>query len=70
MTGSGLAVALVGFNIGIDVSQIAVALIVLPAMYMFGKGTLLLWLGIAGLYWIWEWVIWQAAEKLAEGSVS
>lgn len=57
--GSGLAVALVGFNLGIEIAQIAVVLIGLPILYLVGKGQLIMRLGSfggvgIGLYWMWQ----------------
>lgn len=59
LTGGGLAVALVGFNLGIEVAQIAVVIIVLPLLYLAGKGQFILRLGSfiaisVGLYWVWQ----------------
>ena len=59
LSGSGLAVALVGFNLGIEAAQIAVVLIVLPILYLAGKGRLMVLLGslaavAVGLYWVWQ----------------
>jgi HupE / UreJ protein len=57
LTGGTLAIALLGFNIGIEAAQIAVVLAVMPALYMLRGGRWLLWGGslaamAAGLYWI------------------
>ena len=57
LTGGGLAVALVAFNLGIEAAQIIVVLVTLPALYMLGGGRVLLWLGsgaagLIGLYWL------------------
>lgn len=59
VTGGGLAIALLGFNLGIEIAQIGVVLIVLPFMYWIGKGRLFLMsgslaAGILGLYWVWQ----------------
>ena len=59
LTGAGLAVALVGFNLGIELAQVAVVLIALPILYLAGKGQLILRLGsfaavCIGLYWVWQ----------------
>ena len=58
LTGVGLATALVGFNLGIEAAQVAVVLIVMPALYVLGNGRLLLWGGSAaagavGSWWLW-----------------
>ena len=62
LSGGGLAVALVGFNLGIEVAQIAVVLVALPILYLAGKGQLTLRLGSfaavgIGLYWVWQRVV-------------
>ncbi len=59
LSGRDLAVALLGFNLGIEVAQIAVVLIALPLMYLIGFERILLLLGSAvsgmvGLFWIWQ----------------
>ena len=59
LTGGGLAVALVGFNLGIELAQIAVVLIALLILYLAGKGQLILRIGSfaavgIGLYWVWQ----------------
>ena len=59
LSGTGLAVALVGFNLGIEIAQIAVVLVTLPILYLIGKGQLVMRLGgfgavCAGLYWVWQ----------------
>ena len=51
-----LAVALLGFNIGIEVAQIGVILLMMPALYVLRAGPVLVWLGssaaiLIGLYW-------------------
>ena len=58
LAGGGLATALVGFNLGIEATQVGVVLVCLPALYMLGGGRWLLWIGSAGaglvgLYWLW-----------------
>jgi len=57
LTGAGLATALVGFNLGIEAAQVAVVLVVLPALCMLGRGRPLLWggsaaAGAAGGWWL------------------
>jgi len=57
LTGAGLATALVGFNLGIEAAQVAVVLVVLPALCMLGRGRSLLWggsaaAGAAGGWWL------------------
>lgn len=59
MTGGALAVAILGFNLGIEVAQIGVVLAVLPVLYLLGAGRWLLWIGsglaaLVGLWWMWE----------------
>ena len=57
--GAGLATALVGFNLGIEIAQVAVVLAILPVLYLIGKGQLVMRLGslaavCAGLFWVWQ----------------
>jgi hypothetical protein len=57
LTGGGLAVALVGFNLGIEAAQVALVLVTMPALFMLGGGRVLLWLGsaaagAAGVWWL------------------
>jgi HupE / UreJ protein len=52
-----LAVALLGFNIGIELAQIGVILVTIPALYMLRGGRVLVWTGSSaaiavGLYWV------------------
>lgn len=59
LSGGGLAVALVGFNLGIEIAQVGVVLITLPVLYLIGKGELVMRLGsfaaaAAGLFWVWQ----------------
>lgn len=59
LTGSGLAVALFGFNVGIEAAQVGVVLITMPALFMLAGGRPLLWIGSAGAmtvgcYWLWQ----------------
>ena len=60
LTGSSLALALVGFNLGIEAAQVGLILLTMPALYMLGGGRLLLWAGsaagAAGLGWLWAGV--------------
>ena len=58
LTGGGLVVALVGFNLGIEAAQVGVVLVAMPALYMLGGGRVLLWAGSAaagavGVWWLW-----------------
>jgi HupE / UreJ protein len=51
-----LAVALLGFNIGIEVAQIAIILLMMPALYVLRAGPVQVWLGsgaaiLIALYW-------------------
>jgi HupE / UreJ protein len=51
-----LAIALLGFNIGIELAQIGIILVTMPALYMLRGGRVLVWTGSAaaiaiGLYW-------------------
>lgn len=55
--GGGLAVALLGFNLGIEAAQVGVVLVTMPALYMLGGGRPLLLAGsaaagAAGLWWL------------------
>jgi hypothetical protein len=65
LNSGNLVLALVGFNLGIEVAQIAAVLAVMPALYMLRGGRVLLWSGSlasggAGLVWVWlrasQWV--------------
>ena len=58
LAGSELAVALVGFNLGIEFAQIGVVLAVMPVLFVLGRGRLLLRLGsisagLVGIWWLW-----------------
>ncbi len=58
LAGGDLAVALVGFNLGIEAAQIGVVLLVMPALYVLSGGRILLWAGslgagLFGLWWLW-----------------
>ncbi len=51
-----LAVALLGFNVGIELAQIGVILVTMPALYMLRGGRALVWAGsgaaiAVGVYW-------------------
>jgi HupE / UreJ protein len=51
-----LAVAMLGFNIGIEMAQVAIILMTMPALYMLRGGRILVWAGsgaaiAVGLYW-------------------
>ena len=57
LSGLGFVAALIGFNLGIEVAQIAVVLLLLPALYLLGQGRIVLWIGsvgavIVGAYWV------------------
>jgi HupE / UreJ protein len=67
LSGGNLVLALVGFNLGIEVAQITAVLIFMPALYMLRGGRVLLWAGslaagTAGLVWVWTRL--QAAALL------
>ncbi|MGL5012207.1 MAG: HupE/UreJ family protein, partial [Paracoccaceae bacterium] len=56
LTSGTLAIALFGFNIGIELAQIAIIAATMPALYMLRGGRVLLWTGslaaiAIGLYW-------------------
>lgn len=58
LDGTSFAVALVGFNLGIEAAQIGLVLLTMPVLYYFGAGRWVLWLGssvagLAGLWWFW-----------------
>lgn len=58
-SGGGLAVALVGFNLGIEAAQIGLVLVTMPALYMLGGGRRLTWVVsagaiVVGLAWLWQ----------------
>lgn len=58
LDGFSFAVALVGFNLGIEAAQIGLVLLTMPLLYYFGAGRRTLWLGsaaagLAGLWWLW-----------------
>jgi hypothetical protein len=57
LTGGGVALALVGFNLGLETAQVAVVLVAVPLLYILGGGRLTLWLGstaagTVGLWWV------------------
>jgi HupE / UreJ protein len=59
LSGGNLALALIGFNLGIEAAQIAAVVIVMPALYMLRAGRVLLWsgslgAGFAGAVWVWS----------------
>lgn len=59
LTGAGFVTALVGFNLGIEVAQVALVLAVMPVMYFLGAGRVVLWVGsalaaAAGVWWLWQ----------------
>ena len=58
LSGSGLAVALIGFNLGIEVAQIVLVAVVLPVLFLIGRTRMLLWAGSIlaggiGMFWVW-----------------
>ena len=58
LSGSGLAVALIGFNLGIEVAQIVLVVVALPILFLIGKSRVLLWAGSflagsIGMFWVW-----------------
>jgi len=58
LSGGQLALALVGFNLGIEAAQIVAVMIIMPALYMLRAGRLLVWAGsmaagLAGMVWVW-----------------
>lgn len=62
LSGGELAVALLGFNIGLELAQIGLALVVMPALYMLHAGRGLLWggsliIGGVGVWWVYERII-------------
>ncbi len=59
LSGLGFATALLGFNLGIEVAQVALVLLVMPALYALNKGRLILQIGslgaiVMGMYWVWQ----------------
>ena len=57
LTGGGFVAALVGFNLGIELAQVALVLLVMPVLYLIGAGRWMLWLGsaaagFAALWWM------------------
>ena len=67
LSGASLAVALLGFNLGIETAQIVVVLVVMPALWMLGRGRLLLRLGSFGAAAISTWWLWQRAGMALVG---
>ena len=58
LDGASFAVALVGFNLGIEAAQIGFVVLTMPLLYYFGAARRTLWLGsgiagLAGLWWLW-----------------
>jgi len=58
LSGGSFAVALLGFNLGIEAAQIAVVLVLVPALTILGHRRPVLWAGsglagVASLWWIW-----------------
>jgi HupE / UreJ protein len=60
LTGTGLAVALLGFNLGIEAAQLGVVLATMPALYMLGGGRALLRAGSAATFAVGAWWLWTA----------
>ena len=59
LSGLGFATALVGFNLGIEVAQVTIVLLVMPALYALGRGRLVLYFGslgaiVMGMFWVWQ----------------
>lgn len=59
LDGTGFALALLGFNLGIETAQIAVVLLAMPALMMLGGGRWTLWIGSAAAAvlacaWLWQ----------------
>lgn len=57
LSGTSLAVALLGFNIGIEAAQVVLVLATMPLLYLIGAGRLVLWSGSAaagavGMFWL------------------
>lgn len=57
LSGGALALALLGFNLGVEAAQVAVVLVTMPALYMLGAGRRMLWIGsgltgTVGLVWL------------------
>ena len=55
--GGALAVALLGFNLGIETAQIVLVLLTMPILYLLGAGKWVLWSGSAaaaaiGMFWL------------------
>ncbi len=55
--GTSLAVALLGFNLGIEAAQVVLVLLTMPILYLIGAGRIVLWSGSAaagavGLFWL------------------
>ena len=58
LTGTSFVLALVGFNLGIEGTQIGLVLITMPALYMLAGGKWMLWGGSAlagalAMWWFW-----------------
>jgi hypothetical protein len=57
LSGTSLAVALLGFNLGIEAAQVVLVLLTMPVLYLIGAGRLVLWSGSAasaliGMFWL------------------
>lgn len=58
LTGGSFVLALVGFNLGIEATQVALVLVTMPALYMLAGGRRMLWFGsglagVLALWWFW-----------------
>ena len=58
LDGASFFTALVGFNLGIEATQVALVLVTMPLLYALGAGRAVLWTGsalagAAGLWWLW-----------------
>ena len=57
LSGASLAVALLGFNLGIEAAQVVLVLVTMPLLYLLGAGRWVLWSGSAaaaavGAFWL------------------
>jgi hypothetical protein len=68
LTGAGLATALLGFNLGIEAAQVGVVLVAMPALYVLGRGRLLLWGGSAAAAAIGSWWLCTRLAPLLPGA--
>ncbi len=56
LTAGGMATALLGFNLGIEIAQVVIIAAMMPALYVLRAGSVLVWAGSAaaiviGCYW-------------------